>query len=104
MKKYILFLFALFSLSAYSQNPILRGRADPHMKVYNGSAYMSVGKDVMPKPGSKDFFITPWEIYSSDDLIIWKKECVIDPADTYLGKGYDRCWASDITSKGDKLN
>ena len=102
MKRYIFCLFILFSFSVYAQNPILRGRADPHMKVYNGRAYMSVGKDVMPKPGSKDFFITPWEIYSSDDFITWEKECVIDPADTYLGKGYDRCWASDITSKGDK--
>ncbi len=99
---FVIFFIYSWLQVLYSQNPILRGYADPHMKVYNGRMYISVGKDIMPQKGSKDFFIYPWEIYSSDDLLTWKRECIIDPSDTYLGEGYNRCWASDITTKDGK--
>lgn len=105
MKLKLFFLLSLVGgniLTTEAQNPILKGYADPHMKIWNGRMYISVGKDVMPKPGSQDFFITPWEIYSSDDLMNWRRECIIDPADTYLGEGYNRCWASDISTRNGK--
>jgi arabinoxylan arabinofuranohydrolase len=39
-----------------------------------------------------------WWIWSSDDLVNWKHECTIDPADTYIGP-LNSCWAVDAEEK-----
>jgi hypothetical protein len=95
-----LFFFLICIASANAQNPIIKGFADPAMHIYNGKMYMLVGKDEGPE--IKKFTMPYWAIYSSSDLINWKEECVIDPKDSYLGKGYNGCWAGDITSKNGK--
>ncbi|HWR99320.1 MAG TPA: hypothetical protein VN249_01835 [Prolixibacteraceae bacterium] len=51
MKRYrwIIGLFLLLAFGdIHAQNPILKGYADPHMKVWNGKMYISVGKDKSP--------------------------------------------------------
>ncbi len=93
-------LAILFACSAGAENPILPGYADPHLRVWDGKMYISVGKDRDPKMDR--FYITNWSIFSSTDLVHWKLESVIDPADTHLGKGYEFCWASDITARDGK--
>ncbi len=85
----------LMATSTTAQNPILKGYADPHMRVWDGKMYVSVGKD--RAPDIKKFEIIYWSIYSSTDLINWELECHIKPEDTWLGKDSERCWASDIT-------
>jgi len=84
-----------------AQNPILVGWADPATQVWDGKMYMAVGKD--RTPGLKHFEMTQWAIYSSEDLMNWKLETDILPEQTYLGEGYEGCWASDITKKDDKF-
>lgn len=96
----ILFLIFLFSIPAIAQNPILKGYADPHLKVFNGRMYMSVGKDL--SPSGRPFKMPYWEIYSSEDLLIWRKEIRINPEDTYMSKGTLNCWATDIAEKNGK--
>lgn len=80
-------------------NPILSGYADPHMKIWNGRMYISVGKDKDPE--IKGFCMPHWSIYSSDDLVRWIKETDIDPKDTYIGEAINNCWATDIAMRGD---
>jgi hypothetical protein len=93
----LILLSGFAARKAQAENPILPGYADPHMRVWDGKMYLSVGKDETPdKPR---FSIIYWSIYSSTNLVDWELECHVDPADTYLGKGYNKCWASDIARK-----
>jgi hypothetical protein len=92
---FIVVSLLFYAVNASAQNPILKGYADPHMKVWDGKMYISVGKD--RSPDLKKFEIIYWSIYSTTDLVNWKLETHIMPEDTWLGKGSIRCWASDIT-------
>ena len=42
-----------------------------------------------------------WEIWSTENLIDWKKESEIHPKDTYIGD-LPNCFAGDITSRNGK--
>ncbi|WP_139959670.1 family 43 glycosylhydrolase [Flavicella sediminum] len=97
----ILFLVIHYSGNISAQNPIMRGYADPAMKVHNGKMYMAIGKD--KAIGTKGFNMPYWTIISSTDLRDWKVETHIDPKDTYLGKESMRCWAADLAFKDDKV-
>jgi len=90
----------LFTVLLSAQNPILKGYADPHLKIWNGRMYISVGKDKSPE--IKEFSMPYWSIFSSSDLLNWKPETNIDPMDTYLGPGYNACWVSDISENSGK--
>ena len=88
---------AMLSGKVFAQNPIIKGYADPAIRVYNGKMYMVVGKDKSPE--IKGFNMPYWSIISSVDLMNWTKECDIDPKDSYLGAGYTACWAADLSFK-----
>lgn len=89
------FLFTL------AQNPLLRGYADPHMRIFDGKMYISVGKDLSPE--RKGFTMPYWEIYSSSDLKTWNSEVRINPESTYLPKDrHNNCWATDIVTRNKK--
>ena len=79
-------------------NPLFRGKhmCDPHVMVAGGRAYLSVGADA--GQDSDTWSIPRWEIYASDDLLHWKKQCEILPERLYMGKS-DCCWASDLAYK-----
>ena len=99
------FLPVMFSLwigpgSGLAQNPILKGYADPHMKVWKNKMYISVGKDESPE--IKGFSMPYWSIFSSTDLVTWTQECKIMPEETFIGKGSKICWATDITTRNGK--
>lgn len=97
MKKSILytFLFLSFIQIVNAQNPILKGWADPALKVWNGKMYMAVGKDRAPE--ITKFEMTKWGIYSSTDLVNWNLESEILPEQANLPKDFIGCWATDIT-------
>lgn len=97
----LVILLSIINLKVFSQNPILKGFADPALTVHEGRVYMLVGKD--KGPTEKNFIMPYWAIYSSSDLTNWKEECIIDPKDTYLGAGYQYCWAGDIVFKNGKV-
>lgn len=99
----VFLLLAVYLLGAVytnAENPILKGYADPHMKVWGDKMYISVGKD--RSPDISRFEIIHWSIYSTTDLVTWELETHIMPGDTWLGEGSIRCWASDITTSKDK--
>ena len=93
--------FLLNFENSNAQNPIIKGYADAHMKIWNGKMYVSAGKDRSPE--IKGFNMPYWSIYSSTDLINWTMETTIDPKDTYLGAGYTGCWATDISTRNEKF-
>lgn len=99
-------LFIIFSLyffictNTYAQNPIVTGFADPAMRIFDNKMYMVIGRDKGPE--TKNFEMPYWAIISSSDLRNWTVECYIDPKNTYLGEGYMKCWAADITFSNGK--
>jgi hypothetical protein len=97
----ILILLAV-PLSGYGQNPIIpdKGVNDPHIRIIDGKAYLSATHD---KSVENDRFIMDdWWLWSSDDLVDWKLEAVLNPEDTYLGKPFSSCWATDFVKRNGK--
>lgn len=53
-------------------------------------------------PGDTEgFCMTDWQIWSSENLIDWELESVIDPANFYCGT-IDQCWALDAAYRNGK--
>jgi len=79
-------------------NPIIAdvGMADPHIKIYNNKAYLYATRD--EDKSTKKFIMPDWRIWSSDDLVNWKLETIIDPTETYMWAS-KKCWAPDVGYK-----
>ena len=89
-------------LPARAANPIIpnRGVTDPHIHIFNGRAYLFATHD--RAAASKYFAMDDWWCWASDDLVNWKLESVLKPEQTYLGKPYDQCWATDAAFRNGK--
>ena len=96
----LIVLFLISALCVQSQNPIFRGFADAHMKVWNGKMYISAGKD--KAPDNNVFDMPYWSVFSSNDMVNWTLESKIEPKDTYLGLNFLGFWATDITTRNGK--
>ena len=96
-------LLGIFSLTTWSwgANPIIadQGVSDPHMHVFNNRAYVYAGHDTE----NKIWNMPDWQVWSSADLVEWKKESVLKPEDTYIGKPYTGCWATDAAERNGKF-
>ncbi len=93
-------LLLMLALIASGQNPIIAvqdGITDPHIRVYDGVAYMSACHDHSIE--SEWFHIDHWVMYSSPDLVNWNLEYALQPEETYIGKPYEQCWATDFIKK-----
>ncbi len=89
--------FLLISFNALCQNPILpasEGITDPHIRIYDGRAYMTACHD--RSIDNEWFHIDHWRMYSSPDLVNWKLEYALLPEETYIGEPYEQCWATDF--------
>lgn len=76
-----------------------QGICDPHIRIFNGKAYLYSTHD--NEPGRRSFRMDDWQIFSSDDLLNWEKEYVLRPEDTFLGK-CDKCYATDAVERNGK--
>ena len=87
---------------ARAHNPIIpdRGVTDPHIHIFNGRAYLYATHD--RSPGNQKFAMDDWWCWSSDDLVNWKLESVLKPEQTYLGRPFDECWATDAAQRNGK--
>lgn len=92
----------LWIVGAVAQNPIIpnKGANDPHIHIFNNKAYLYASHDKSIE--SKAFTMDDWWVWSSDDLTNWKYESTLKPEDTYLGKPYSRCWATDAAQRNGK--
>ncbi|WP_203258517.1 family 43 glycosylhydrolase [Hyunsoonleella ulvae] len=89
-------------MSSNTQNPIVsnKGLNDPHIHIFNDTAYVYASHD--KSIDNDKFTMEDWWIWSSSDLVNWTKRSVLDPKDTYIGKDFSRCWATDIAHKNGK--
>lgn len=93
-------LFSVLNVSAI--NPIIsnKGANDPHIHIFNGKAYLSASHDT--SVGNGGFEMDDWWMWSSDDLVNWKLVSTLKPEDTYIGKPFSDCWATDIAYRNNK--
>lgn len=80
----------------WTKNPIVPdvGMADPHGHIFNGRAYIYATHDY--SSNNTGFRMDDWWIWSSDDLVNWKKENVLKPSFTPANSSeYHECWATD---------
>ena len=94
-------VFACSPQWLYSNNPIIPGLGvcDPHIRIFNGKAYLFATHD--EKPGNTSYTMNDWWLWSSSDLINWKKEFTLDPANTYVGT-WNKCYAADGATRNGK--
>lgn len=78
-----------------AKNPIIAGRGvcDPHIHVFDGRVYLFASHDF--SSSSAEYWMEDWQIWSSDDLIEWTLEEVIDPSDFFTGPTRE-AWAVDV--------
>lgn len=92
----------------FKGNPLVRDKftADPAPLADNGRLYLYVGHDEYYEgqdsaSGGKEFNITEWLCYSTDDMKTWKDHgAVMRPTDFKWAVG--EAWASQVVRKGDK--
>lgn len=85
-----------------SQNPIVpnQGLNDPHIHIFNDTAYVYASHD--KSADNREFIMEDWWIWSSPDLVNWTKRSVLKPEDTYIGKEFTECWATDVGRRNGK--
>lgn len=85
-----------------NNNPIIpnRGVNDPHIRIFDGKAYLSATHD--KSIDNKSFIMEDWWMWSSDNLVDWELVTVLKPEDTYIGKPFTGCWATDIAKRNGK--
>ena len=85
-----------------AQNPIVpnRGLNDPHIHIFNDTAYVYASHDKSAE--NTQFIMEDWWVWSSPDLVQWTKRSVLNPEDTYIGAGFSGCWATDVGYKEGK--
>lgn len=87
------FLLLCFPELMDCANPIVPvSMADPHVRIFNKTAYLYSGWDL--STSSKSFIMPSWRIYSSTDLVDWQLETTIQPNETWMGDS-TACWATD---------
>ena len=98
---YAVFLFVVTGC-LYAQNPIVPnvGLNDPHIHIFNDTAYVYASHD--KSINNTKFIMEDWWVWSSPDLVNWTKRSVLNPKDTYIGKDFTRCWATDAAYKDGK--
>ena len=78
-------------------NIIGRGVTDPHIKVFGDRAYLYASHDY--SVDNRRFDMRDWQVWSSADLLDWTLESVLRPEDTYIGRPFSGCWATDAVEK-----
>ncbi len=86
----------------FAKNPIVpnMGLNDPHVHIFNGKAYVYATHDKSME--NESFIMENWWIWSSADLVDWELESVLDPAETYIGVGFQSAWATDAAYRDGK--
>ena len=100
--KYLIVIILGGFLCLNAQNPIVanKGLNDPHIHIFNDTAYVYASHDKSIQ--NDKFIMNDWWIWSSPDLVNWKKRSVLKPEDTYIGKPFSRCWATDAAYRNNK--
>ena len=71
----------------------LPGITDPHIHIFNDTAYLYASHDFSPT--NETFDMRDWQLWSSKDLENWKHRSTLTPEETYVGEPMSGCWATD---------
>lgn len=95
----VLSFFTSVNPAPFVKNPIVpdRGVNDPHIHIFNDTAYLYATHDRSME--NKAFAMDDWWVWSSVDLVNWTLESVLKPGETYIGKPFDQCWATDAAHR-----
>lgn len=63
-----------------------QGVNDPHVHIFGDRTYLFASHNTIIGKKNSTYTMPNWNIYSSSDLVNWKKEFVLFPEDTYIGK------------------
>lgn len=98
----ILLVTSLLNSPVLAENPIVPnvGLNDPHVHIFGNKAYVYATHDKSSE--NEKFIMEDWWIWSSTDLVNWELESVLDPADTYIGAGFQSAWATDAAYRNGK--
>ena len=102
LKTCFLIMMMVLSCAIYAGNPIIpnKGVNDPHIHIFEGRAYLYATHDRSIE--NTRFAMDEWGVWSSDDLVNWTLESILKPEDTYIGRPYDQCWATDAAYRDGK--
>jgi arabinoxylan arabinofuranohydrolase len=83
-------------------NPIVPniGLTDPHISIFGKRAYLNASHDASPQ--NKTYVMHDWWVWSSDDLVNWRKESILKPEETYLKLPLKSCWDTFCVTKNNK--
>eukprot|EP00039_Didymoeca_costata_P020773 m.342381 g.342381 ORF g.342381 m.342381 type:complete len:467 (+) comp21319_c0_seq1:31-1431(+) len=83
-------------------NPLVPnvGMADPHAHVFNDRVYIYATHDF--SNNNTGFRMLDWWVWSSDDLVNWKKEYVLEPMPWETEEEKTECWATDAAQRDGK--
>ena len=83
-------------------NPVIPGigLADPHGVIYGDRLYVYASHDFSAE--SKGFVTKDWWVWSTADLVHWKKEGILKPEATFIKAPSNTCWAGFGASKNGK--
>lgn len=86
----------------FAQNPIVpnKGLNDPHIHIFKDTAYVYASHD--KSIANNEFIMEDWWVWSSPDLVNWTQAGTLKPEDTYIGKDFSSCWATDVAFKNNK--
>ena len=99
---YLAVLLLLAAPRAEADNPIIPGQGvcDPHIHIFNDKAYLFSTHDY--GKGERIYKMLDWQLFSSADLVHWKKEFVLRPEDTFLGPCHE-CYAPEGATRNGKF-
>ncbi|MEM8765569.1 MAG: family 43 glycosylhydrolase [Bacteroidota bacterium] len=101
VRKFRVLIFGI-PILAWAQNPIVpnKGLNDPHIHIFNDTAYVYASHDKSPQ--NIQFIMEDWWVWSSPDLVNWTQRSVLKPKETYIGKPFQGCWATDMAERDGK--
>lgn len=81
--------------SVHLGNPIAphTGLTDPHVRVFNGVAYLYGSHDA--GTSNRKFTDLDWWVWQSTNLVDWRQVSILTPQSTYFRHASSQCWATD---------
>jgi arabinoxylan arabinofuranohydrolase len=73
---------------------------DPHARVYDNEVYIYATHDAVP--GGDRFVMNNWWVWRSRNLRDWECVSILTPEDTYWGRPWNECWATDGMMRNDR--
>lgn len=101
-KKGLAILMLIISVKLMANNPLIKdvGMSDPHVRIFNDTAYLYCGHD--DSPTDYPWVMKEWRVFRSTDLVNWDQVSTISTKDNYMPDDSEECWAGDAAMRNGK--